>query len=236
MENEENRGSKKKIAFVTDFDGTITKEDFFNLAVKRYFAGDNRCGLQPWQDFLDGKITHFQALNKIFNQVRDTKESFDALVDKIVIDDAFLKTVDLCRDAAIPMYILSAGCDYYINRVIGSVIKANDIHLITNKGVLTKEEGLRMIAPDEGSKYFHHDTGVSKAAVVQDLKEQGYFVIFAGDGLPDFAPAELADVVFAKSMLLDKCKQTGLKTEKFNDYNDIYDYIKRLIQDNALPA
>lgn len=215
----------KKIAFVSDFDGTISPEDFFWYVSERYL---NEQALAPWQRYLEGRETHLNALNQIFAQIHVPVADFDDFIKTIPYDKDFPKTAVLCREKNIPFYICSAGCDYYINRIIGPVMKAENISLVTNHGVYSEENGLKMIPPPPASPYYDAKVGISKAAVVQKLKNEGYFVVFAGDGPPDVAPAALADVVFAKKILRERCPEHGIDYCKLTDFNDIYRYLSEV--------
>lgn len=53
---------------VTDFDGTVTRRDFFEIVRARWPAPP---GDDPWELYLAGKLTHFGALQRIF--ARDRK-------------------------------------------------------------------------------------------------------------------------------------------------------------------
>ncbi len=212
-------------AFVTDFDGTITTNDFFHIVT------DNCCdeeGLKPWYDYLSGKITHLQALTAIFRNIKGSAEELIALIHKVEIDNFFYSAMQECYEKGIPVYIVSAGCDYYIRELIGDVIDKYRITLVANSCSYSETEGLKMLALPSDSPYYNEQVGVDKAAVIKELHKKGYEVIFAGDGRPDFAAAELSDVVFAKDMLLEKCQNAGIKTEKFNSYKDILDYIRKI--------
>ena len=47
-------------ALVSDFDGTVSADDFFTLAAGRYFTDEM---LEPWREYLSGRKKHFDALN-----------------------------------------------------------------------------------------------------------------------------------------------------------------------------
>lgn len=214
----------EKTALISDFDGTISDDDFFTYITKAYF--DDKA-LEPWHDYLAHRKTHFNALNEMFQKLRGISEAdLQKMMDKIQIDKNFEKTAQLCAEKNIPLYICSAGCDYYINYLIGDIIKKYNITLITNHGVFSQENGLTMYAPDKDSPYYDKELGISKASIVNKLHAEGYKVIFAGDGPPDFDPAKIAEDVFAKKMLLERCRETGIKTHEFNSFNDIYAFIK----------
>ena len=56
-----------ELVLVTDFDGTISAQDFYDLAVRELLKPED---IQPWNDFTAGKITHFTAMQRIFGNIR----------------------------------------------------------------------------------------------------------------------------------------------------------------------
>ena len=207
-----------KTTFVTDFDGTISDDDFFEY-VKNALFDDS--ALQPWRHYIAGKLSHFDALKQIYGAIRLSEGEIKKLIKKIKMDEWVIPTFKLCHNAQIPIYIASAGCDYYINLLIGSEIEKFKINLITNPSTFSQSSGLIMEKPAKDSPFYDENIGISKKEVVKTLQERGERVIFAGDGPPDIEPARIADLVFAKKILLEKCKKEGIKTETFNDFKDI---------------
>lgn len=216
---------KQKTAFVSDFDGTITQDDFFTYTANAYF---DEQALAPWRDYLAGRKTHFNALKEMFAQIHVPEKELEQLVDGIHADPHLDDVWALCREKNIPLFVCSAGNDYYIKRILGDQISKYKITVISNSGTYNSENGLVMTAPEKSSPFYDENVGISKYKLVKKLKDEGYFVIFAGDGPPDFEPAKIADVVFARKMLLDKCRAAGIKTENFDSFEDIYNYIRRL--------
>ncbi len=215
----------KKYALVSDFDGTISGDDFFTHLSEVFFDDEM---LAPWRRYLEGKETHFNALNAMFSQVHLPEDEFKKFIKTIHYDKKFFKAAELCVEKGIPVYICSAGCSYYIDILIGAEIKKYGIKLITNKGIYNPKDGLKMIAPKKSSPYYNEKVGISKKSIVKELKEKGYKVIFAGDGPPDFEPAQIADFVFAKKILLQKCLEAGVKTLGFKDFENVYNFVKDL--------
>ena len=213
----------RKIAFVTDFDGTITHNDFFHVVIDAYFEEKD---LQPWYDYKAGKKDHFDALCAIFGKIRVDKKDFDALIDTINVDKDFTKVLSLCKGKGIPVYVVSAGSSYYIQKRVGELLSKYNAKLIANGGEYCPETGLKMIKPPSVSVYFDDAVGVSKVKVVQNLKNKGFFVVFAGDGGVDFEAAQVADVVFAKKDLLKKCREANVEVKTFNSFKNIFDFIE----------
>jgi len=213
----------KDIAFVTDFDGTITDEDFFQY-VKEAFFDDS--ALVPWQQYLEGKLSHFDALKQMYGTLRVCENDLIALVKKVNIDEWVLPTFKLLYDANIPIYIASAGCDYYINLLMGNEIEKYSATLITNSSRYSQTDGLIMERPPEDSQFYDKCVGISKKKIVSLLQQGGKRIVFAGDGPPDIEPARIADTVFTKKILLEKCVNEGIKTEEFSNYKDIYTFFE----------
>ena len=74
--------------------------------------------------------------------------------------------------------------------MIGDKIKEYNITVVTNHGIYSEDEGLRLVPPPEDSPYYDEKVGISKAAIVKQKQDEGYFVVYAGDGPPDFAAAQ----------------------------------------------
>ena len=216
---------KRKAAFVSDFDGTITGDDFFTYASAAFF---DEKSLTPWRRFKKGEITHFEALKEMFEKIRVSCGEFNAFMDKIPVDGGFAEGARICREKNMPVYICSAGCDYYIKYLIGNIIEKYGVALVANRGCYSPETGLVMQMPPADSPYFDPATGISKAAVVNRLHREGYEVIYDGDGLPDYEAAWNADVVFARRDLLSKCREAGIAARAFNDFGVINAYLKEL--------
>lgn len=211
-----------KTAFVSDFDGTITDDDFFSYVAKTYFS---EAALAPWRAYLSGYMTHFDALYEMYANIHVDERDLKALIHTMKIDPKLHDTLALCREKNIPVFICSAGNDYYIRELLGREISDFNLTLVTNKGEYSKERGLIMTRPREDDPYYDKDVGISKRKLVRRLKDEGYSVIFAGDGPPDLEPAEIADVVFAKKILLEKCKANGVPTLPFRGFTDIHSFL-----------
>lgn len=213
------------VALVTDFDGTASLDDFFWCAIKEYLQESD---LQPWNDYNNGKLTHVQALAKIFEKIHAPTEEFNKFIDNFPMESKFLDTMQLCNKKGIKLFIVSAGADYYIKRIVNDNLDKYDITLVSNKSIYEPELGLKFIEHDKDYVYYDKNIGVSKVNVVKGLKEKGYYCIFAGDGRPDFDACKQADMVFARKTLLELCKKNDVKTENFDTYNDIYNLINNL--------
>ena len=215
-----------KLVFVSDFDGTISKRDFFAYVTQEILTPSD---MKPWYEYKSGLITHVEALNRIFNKIRMSVQDFDKFIDTIEIEEYFEKTVFFCNDNQIDFYVVSAGADYYINRILGNLNLLDKVEIITNPSKYSQDRGLELFPVDKSHELYDLDLGISKKSFVQNLQAEGYKVIFAGDGMPDIAAASVADIVFAKDYLIELCEKDNLKYNKFMSYQDIYNFLKTVI-------
>jgi len=214
---------KTRTAFVTDFDGTITDDDFFQYVTDAFLDED---ALEPWRLYLAGRLTHFEALRRIYGSLRAGEDEMAALLATVRVDADVVPTFELLRGAGVTVVIASAGCDFYINALLGNEIRRLGIGLVTNPSRYSRKNGLVMERLPEASPFRDEDVGISKAQVVAGLRDDGFRVVFAGDGPPDIEPARIADAVFARGRLLDLCAAEGIATERFGGYADIRGYFE----------
>ncbi len=214
---------KINTVLVTDFDGTITKKDFFYYVIDKLLEeGD----LLPWEEYQAGKITHFDALNGIFQKIRLPEKELHELILELPVEECFVETVKFCHENNINIYIVSAGSDYYIKLILDSLSIRDNLNIIANGGSYSLETGLIMSRINEVLPFYSHNYGIDKKNVVKLLKKQGKKVVFAGDGIPDFAAAKEADKVFARGTLLGLCRQNGLECIELDAYCRVLEYLK----------
>lgn len=219
----ENMRNKAKIALVSDFDGTISGDDFFFYVTAKYLDKE---ALEPWDDYLSGKKQHFEALKEIFAKIKVDEDELDDFIEQIEVDVKFFDTATLCNRLNIPIYICSAGCDYYIRLLLGEKLDEYGVTLITNPSFYSKKLGLQITRPQRDEYYYDQMTGVDKSKVVLRLKSEGYFVVYCGDGIPDVGAARVADVVFARKTLEQICIKEKIAYKLLTDFTVVLKYIE----------
>ncbi len=202
---------------VSDFDGTMTAEDFYSLAVKRLLPAE---ALGPWKAYLAGRMTHFKALRTIFSRIRAPEADVLAVIDAMGLDPKLPDALARLRAAGWEVVVASAGCAWYIDRLLDRAGVRLEVH--ANPGVYLPGGPLVMDAPPP-SPLTCEETGVDKAAVVRDALSRAPKVAFAGDGLADL-PASLlvADHLrFARGDLAGALTQRGRAFRTFAAWSDI---------------
>ena len=213
----------QKKALVSDFDGTITKKDFFWIVVDELLTPED---VKPWQLYLKGEITHIEALRRIFAKIRLTPEEFHDFILSMQIQDGFLETIDFCSKNGIDFFIVSAGADYYIKLILEHNNLLNKVTLFSNKSIYCQNKGLQILPADEQAQFYSYNYGINKKTVVESIMQKYHPCIFAGDGGPDIEAAQTANYVFARERLLELCEELNIKATKFDSYCDILNYLR----------
>lgn len=214
---------KMSRVLISDFDGTISKKDFFWYVIDELLKPDD---MQPWEDYQANKITHIEALTRIFNKIRLSESAFYEFVLSLPIEECFVETAKYCKDKGIGYYIISAGADFYIKLILKHLQVDNMVTLISNPSFYKPESGLVINKPDPNNQYYSENYGVNKKMAVESIKKNYNFSVFAGDGGPDFEAAKQADKVFARDRLLDLCRTNGIHASRFMSYCEILEYLK----------
>jgi 2-hydroxy-3-keto-5-methylthiopentenyl-1-phosphate phosphatase len=208
---------------VSDFDGTLTRYDFFDLVRKRWpYSVEN----DPWEKYVAGQITHFEALAEIFRGIRTSEAALLELADSMELEPGLAKSVGALRDCGWEVVIASAGCDWYIRRLLAKAGVSVPVH--SNPGSFDPESGLRMSLPKH-SPFFSPTTGVNKEEIVRDALARSDRAAFAGDGRPDLESALLVSpqLRFARGWLADALSQRGEGFQPFECWSQIADQLQR---------
>jgi 2-hydroxy-3-keto-5-methylthiopentenyl-1-phosphate phosphatase len=202
---------------VTDFDGTITRRDFFWLVVEAFAPAHLE---EHWRKYTNKQITHFEALAGIFDKLPASEEAMNALLARAEPEPELKAWLARLDRAGWDVVVVSAGCSWYIERILARAGVTLPIH--SNPGTFVPGGGLHMRLPTE-SPYFSRELGIDKAAVVRNYQKSGRVVAFAGDGFPDADAARLvpAGLRFARADLATALGAEGLAFEPFERWGDV---------------
>lgn len=204
--------------FVTDYDGTITRIDYYERVLAR---PDCERAWEYWQDYLDGRLNLFAGLAGIFSTVPD-EETARELIDETEPDPELAAGLAQLEAAGWDVLVVSAGCQWYIDRVFAAA--GVSLRVIANPGEFVPGKGLVM-RPAADSPYLLAGGGIDKARVIRDLQPNYRCVAFAGDGRPDVEAAELVspEFRFATGWLAGVLEKKGLKFQRFARWKEIAD-------------
>ncbi len=214
---------KQKTAVQIDFDGTVTLEDVSFLLLDTYVGSGWRKHLD---EYSSGDITVGAFNKKVFGMMsadRKTMTDFVLNSPHVKIRPGFRDLIDYCKKQGYKTIIVSNGLSFYIEALLKSQgISGLEVHAAENtffKGGMD----VRYLGPD-GKEV---DAGF-KEAFTDDLRKQGYNVIYVGNGTSDIYPARLARQVFACDDLLKACEKENLAHYPFRDFFEVIEILKKI--------
>lgn len=206
-----------KAILVTDFDGTITAVDFYVLAVENLLTPAD---LAPWHAYAAGTITHFEAVRDIFLRIRAPESHVLALLQETRPDPELPRYVEALRRAGWGIVVASAGCDWYIDKILAQLGVVLDVHC--NPGVYHEGGPLDMTLPLD-DPFCSKEYGIDKSGIVRHYLDAGLPVVYAGNGPPDVAPSLLLPPSrrFARTELAEALTASGEGFRPFSVWSDV---------------
>lgn len=211
------KSSEKKTGLIifSDFDGTISQSDVGNRMFHHFSAGKSDVPVERWRN---DEIDSRQCLLEEAALMRDVTESeLLAYIDSFEIDESFKVLADFARRHNLPLYVLSDGLDFYINRLL----RKNHLdYLPVSANQARLEQGrLKIICP-----YFDNscgNCGNCKGYHVRRLSGEDQIAVYIGDGKSDLCALPEADLVFAKAFLADYCRRSEIDFVFLNNFANV---------------
>jgi 2-hydroxy-3-keto-5-methylthiopentenyl-1-phosphate phosphatase len=205
-------------ALITDFDGTITRRDFYELAVAHCLGPDIP---DYWSGYASGAITHFDAMAGIFSHIRCAEPRLRELVTQMDPDPQFGAAVRCLDLAGWDVIIVSNGSLWYIEQVLAAA-GLSHLPVHANPGRYVEGGGLVLERPLD-SPFCSPTHGIDKCAVVRNAMTRYGRVAFAGNGPPDEAAALLTppELRFARTWLAQRLSANGEEFRPFERWSEI---------------
>ncbi|MBI4200129.1 MAG: MtnX-like HAD-IB family phosphatase [Chloroflexi bacterium] len=217
------------LAILCDFDDTVAVENVAHLLLGRF--GDSQ-----WQSLLqqfrDGTIRPKDYFERCFLGVRASRASMQAYVrEHAHLRPGFRELARYCQGQEIELAIVTHGLDFYVEALLereglGWLPAFTVGSRFTSNGI---ESDFRYTRDD------CQEWGNCKCSVVDRYRTQGRRVFYVGDGLSDLCPARRADLVFARSRLLELCQQEGIPHREFQDFNDVLTELQQPLSARGVP-
>jgi len=211
----------------SDFDGTIAKIDVGDLMYDVFSDGSY---VWPDADWIAGKVSSKQCYLDQCASTRAEPEELDAFLDAQELDPGFPPFVEHCRRSDYPVYVLSDGMDYYINRLFRRY-GLEELPVFSNH--LEVADG-RLVP---SFPYFADTCGRCancKGPHVRRHAQPDNFVIYLGDGWSDPCGAQYADAIFAKGGLQKWCEQNGRAYYPLTGFEQVLKFVEQLESDGVL--
>ncbi len=213
--------NKKKILILADFDGTISMVDLGNQLINK-FATSGLGDIE--RAYVKGKIGSRIAYERIAQRLKGSREEMLEHILAIErLDPYFPEFCSLIRKKNIDIKIVSDGLDFYIEAVLNKYNLAG-MEYYSNEAIFHPDSSFSIEFP--GMNDFCGRCGTCKSRILNSNRLIYDKIIYIGDGYSDFCPSKHADVVFAKTILHQRCQQDGTSCILFEDFREINLYLK----------
>jgi 2,3-diketo-5-methylthio-1-phosphopentane phosphatase len=180
--------------------------------------GDQLTWREAGARFRAGELTLKDYQEIAFRKIRVGRETMQSYVKQNAnLRPHFGEMVSYCQERGIPVAVVSAGLDFYIE----ALLEQEGFPNVPVYAVSTAFS-------DAGISFNYHHAragkehlGNSKGLVVERYRNQGYHVFYIGDGRSDFEAAERADVVFAHRVLAQECRRQSIPYLPFAHFGDV---------------
>ena len=202
-------------AVLIDFDDTAAEQNVAGLLLERF-------GDPTWQAVQDrfraGELTLKEYQEITFSNIRaDRAVMQDYVKEHANLRPYFKEVWGFCLAHGMPMAIVSQGLDFYIR----ALLDKEGLPQVPVYAVNTQFSPRGITYRYHYSRPGQERGGNSKGLVVERYKEQGHYIIYAGDGRSDLEAAPKADMLFAHRSLAEECRRQEIAYRPFLDFQDI---------------
>ncbi|MEF3301744.1 2-hydroxy-3-keto-5-methylthiopentenyl-1-phosphate phosphatase [Paenibacillus sp. GYB003] len=215
----------KRPVIFCDFDGTITESDNI-VAIMKHFDPP---GWEPLvEQVVTNKISIREGVGRMFELLpSSSKEEVAQFVFGTAnIRPGFPELLQFCRERDIEFLVTSGGIDFFLLPLLAP-FPIDPGRIYCNASDFSGER-IRIVWPHRCDEHCANDCGMCKTTIIRRYPQTDYFRILIGDSVTDFAGAQLADLVFARSHLIAKCEQLGLPFVPFETFLDVVRHLQTI--------
>lgn len=209
----------KEFVFISDFDGTITKKDFYVHVLEKYLGEEGAMKYKRWRR---GEFKDVEFLGYVFQNIGQNEEQIYRDIIELEFDPYLKNFIDFVHENNGDFIILSAGSNYYIETLLKHY-GIEDIKIYSNRGVY-RDKGIHFDI-DPTYEFYCEKYGINKKKVVQHFKSKYKRVYYAGDSRPDYEASLLCDLVFARGKLISLLEENNINFFPFANFSEIKDVL-----------
>ena len=208
------RRGEPSLEIVCDFDGTISRPDTIDQILGQLADPAWRVIEERWQR---GEIESRECMTRQIALVHGGWPAIERFLDaRVSLHPSFAPFAVWATELGIPLRIASEGIEQVI------------LHLLGREGLRVDSVwATRLKSGEDGSLAldFSHATGRTRCGAPHckcELFDRGGerpIRVLVGDGRSDFCAARWADVVFARSALLDHCRSQNIPAIPFDSFD-----------------
>lgn len=204
------------IQIFCDFDGTITERDMI-ITLMEKFAPE---GWETLRDaVLNRDVSVQEGVGQMFAMI-DTclrQDMIDYIQSIVKIRAGFPEFIEYVKEQNIEFYVTSGGMDFFVYPILKPWVTPE--HIFCNH---TDWSGrtVRVEWPHPCDEQCSGGCGCCKPALMRRF-DHGCEQIVIGDSVTDAKAAHVANLVFARSRLIEICQQESIPFRSFENFFDI---------------
>jgi len=201
------------VVILCDFDGTITPLDHSNFIFLRFATS----GLKYVEQWEKGLITTRQQIDLTFATMDTGPGEIADALKEIPLDPTFYELMVFADQNDLGLAVVSDGLDWPIEVILAQ-------HGIQGLPVYSNHMTFEGRKPVCTYPWYDPSTpmsGICKPLIVRHYRETGSRIVYIGDGRSDREAAREADLVFAKGVLAEFCRDDGVAFLPFDTFTDV---------------
>lgn len=222
--------SNKRPVIFCDFDGTITENDNIIALVKHF---DPPGWKEIVDDILERRISIRTGVGRLFALLPSSRreEVIRYAIDNARIRSGFADLLTYCREQNIEFYVTSGGIDFFVYPLLAP-FGIPEAHIYCN-GSSFDDPTITITWPHPCDDHCHTDCGMCKTTIMRRFPTGQYRRILIGDSITDFEGAKLADLVFARSHLAERCREIHMDYVPYETFHEVVDGLRAALAPRA---
>lgn len=213
----------QKIAVVTDFDGTLMEQDVGDVLMEELGVLSEPQVTLASRLFREKKVGSLAWIEAACPHLAGRQEQVDELIGSVHLREGAREFIDFCQEKAVPVTVLSDGMLYYIEQILSRLQVTVD-RVIGNPITYLADGEFKFGVQNTNTACKW--CGCCKASVVKQLKEEGWLVIYIGDGSSDYYGSGFADWIFARASLAKFLTDEGTSFYPFETFYDVLNILR----------
>ena len=212
------------IAFLCDFDGTISPHDI-GAAFATRFSQQGEAGRIPMLDeWLAGRVGHRELTQAQCGLLRVSEAEAITFTRTFSLDPHFAPFAREALGRGDAVMVVSEGLGFYVQDHLERA-GLGELPWAANRAVFA-EGGVCAEFPYADPAC--DACGNCKAQHVRRYRGRGYHTVLVGDGTSDRHGAQAADRVLARGSLAQWCEHERIPFRAFEDFRDVAEFGRRL--------
>lgn len=212
------------VAYLCDFDGTISPQDIGAAFVERFSPGAEAARADLLAEWLAGRMGHRELTAGQCALLEVDEARALEFTRAFRLDPRFAPFAREALGRGDAVMVVSEGLGFYLRDHLQQA-GLGDLPWAANEAVF---EGGRVRAEFPFADPGCDACGNCKAQHVRRYRGRGFHTVLVGDGTSDRHGARAADSVLARGSLAAWCRAEGVPHRPFEHFGDVAEFARRL--------